>query len=150
MGWVDTGAERWRDPRGPTIRPPSRVRTRTLLVLVSAVVGFIIGVQARQSGAPGGRLAAESPEDLTRILGDLNAEADSLAQEISTLRVKLLRYRSSAERDELLLADARKTLADLQVLGGVVPATGPGVALMIDDPDGQVGWDGLQIGRAHV
>jgi uncharacterized protein YlxW (UPF0749 family) len=142
VDWDDTPL-RPRELRGPTMRPPSRLRTRIALVLVAAAVGFLVGVQARHSEDVSGRLAAESPEDLTRILADLNAEADRLARQVSVLRVKLVRYRTSAERDDLLLQDARKSLADLRVLAGTVPVQGPGVVIRISDPERRVTWDVL-------
>jgi uncharacterized protein YlxW (UPF0749 family) len=123
------------------MRPPSRLRTRIALVLVAVAVGFLVGVQARSSEQASSRLAAESPEDLTRILADLNAEADRLAHEVSDLQVRLVRYRTSAERDDLLLEDAQKTLADLRVLSGTVPVRGPGVVIRISDPDRRVSWE---------
>jgi uncharacterized protein YlxW (UPF0749 family) len=132
---------RTRELRGPTMRPPSRLQTRVALVLIAAAVGFLVGVQARSSEEASSRLAAESPEDLTRILADLNTEADRLAREVSDLQVKLVRYRTSAEQDELLLEDARKTLADLRVLSGTVPVRGTGVVVSIADPDGRVPWE---------
>jgi uncharacterized protein YlxW (UPF0749 family) len=89
------------------------------------------------------RLAAERPDDLTRILAALNDEADRLARQVSALRVKLLRYRGSTRSDELALRDARESLADLQVLSGSVPVEGPGLEIVIDDPDGRVGWEAL-------
>ena len=123
------------------MRPPSRLQTRIALVLVAVAVGFLVGVQARSSEQASSRLAAESPEDLTRILADLNAEADRLAHEVSDLQVRLVLYRTSAERDDLLLEDAQKTLADLRVLSGTVPVRGPGVVIRISDPDRRVSWE---------
>jgi uncharacterized protein YlxW (UPF0749 family) len=132
---------RTRELRGPTMRPPSRLQTRIALVLVAAAVGFLVGVQVRNSGETSSRLAAESPEDLTRILADLNGEADRLARQVSDLQVRLVRYRTSAEQDDLLLEDARKTLADLRVLSGTVPVRGSGVVVLIADPDRRVTWE---------
>lgn len=140
MDWLDAPLHP-RELRGPTMRPPSRLQTRIALVLVAAAVGFLVGVQARSSEEASSRLAAESPEDLTRIVADLNAEADRLAREVSDLQVKLVRYRTSAEQEELLLEDARKTLADLRVLSGTVPVRGTGVVVTIADPDGRVTWE---------
>jgi uncharacterized protein YlxW (UPF0749 family) len=123
------------------MRPPSRLQTRIALVLVAAAVGFLVGVQARSREEASSRLAAESPEDLTRILADLNEEADRLAREVSGLQVRLVRYRTSARQDDLLLEDARKTLADLLVLSGTVRVHGPGVVVLISDPGGRVTWE---------
>ncbi|MGH2739195.1 MAG: DUF881 domain-containing protein [Actinomycetota bacterium] len=110
---------------------------------MAIAVGFIVGIQAAAERDGSSRLAAESPEDLTRILADLNIEADALAQQVAALRVKLFRYRSSASREGLALQDARKALADLQVLTGVVPAIGPGVAIRISDARERVTWDAM-------
>jgi uncharacterized protein YlxW (UPF0749 family) len=140
MDWDDIPL-RTRELRGPTMRPPSRVQTRIALVLVAAAVGFLVGVQARNREEASSRLAAESPEDLTRILADLNAEADRLAREVSALQLRLVRYQTSAQQDDLLLEDARQTLADLRVLSGTVPVRGSGVVVLISDPDGRVTWE---------
>ncbi|MGH2675033.1 MAG: DUF881 domain-containing protein [Actinomycetota bacterium] len=144
LGGYPDREEHWLGGRRPSMRPPPRIQSRVAIALVALVVGFLVAVQAAGSGdRPLSRLAAERPEDLTRILADLNAEADELARELSTLRVKLARYQSSARSDDLALRDARKSLADLQVLSGLVPVEGPGVAVRIEDPQAQVGWEGL-------
>lgn len=127
--------------RGPTMRPPSRTQTRIALVAVALVVGFLVGVRAGQRDDPTSRLAAETPQDLTRILADLNAEADGLSRQVAELRVKLVRYRDLRQRDDVALEDARKALADLQVLSGTTPVRGEGLVLTIADPSGRVGWD---------
>jgi uncharacterized protein YlxW (UPF0749 family) len=125
------------------MRPPSRPQTKIAAGLLAAAVGFLAVIQARQVGDPAARLEAESPEDLARILADLNAEADSLARQVSTLRVKIERYRSTSERGMLTVRDARRTVADLQVLAGVVPVEGPGIELIISDPQGLAGWEAI-------
>ena len=133
----------WREARGPTMRPPSRLRTRTLLVMVAVLVGLLVGIQASDRGSSTGRLEAESVEDLTRILADLNAEADRLARDVAALRVQEARLGSEAGREDLLIEEARARLADLQVLAGAVPAAGPGLELRVTDPRGSVTWEQL-------
>lgn len=133
----DHGSER----RGPSMRPASRTRTRIALVVVAMAVGVLVGMQIAQRGDETGRLAAESPEDLTRILADLNAEADALGRQVTELRLRLVRYRDAAGREGLALQDARKALQDLQVLAGVTPVVGPGVVLSIQDPRSRVSWE---------
>lgn len=127
--------------RGPQMRPPSRTQTRIALVVVSVAVGLLVGVQVATREDQSSRLAAESPEDLTRILADLNAEADQLARQVTDLRLKLIRYEDSATADDQALADARKSLADLQVLAGTTQVRGPGLAVTIGDPRLRVGWE---------
>lgn len=136
--------ERWPGHRGPTMRPRGRVRTRVAMAAVALGVGLLVGVQAQEGGTDRiARLAAERPEDLTRILADLNQRADELARQVSSLRVRVLRYRRSASADELALQDARRTLHELQVLSGTVPVAGPGVEVVVSDPGGNVEWESL-------
>jgi uncharacterized protein YlxW (UPF0749 family) len=138
----DEREQHWYAGRRPSMRPPARIQSRAALVVVALVVGFLIAVQATRD--PGlSRLAAERPEDLTRVLADLGEEADELTRQVAALRVRLSRYRSSARTEELALRDARETLADLQVLSGTVPVEGPGVSLDIEDPGLRVEWSAM-------
>jgi uncharacterized protein YlxW (UPF0749 family) len=124
------------------MRPPAKIQSRLALGAIALVVGFLLAVQATRD--PGlSRLAAERPEDLTRILADLGEEADQLTRQVGELRVKLSRYRSSARTDDVAVRDARETLADLQVLAGVVPVEGPGIVISIDDPGVEIEWDAM-------
>jgi uncharacterized protein YlxW (UPF0749 family) len=143
MGF-DRTDEHWLGGRRPTMRPPPRIQSRIAIGLVAVATGFLVAVQAVGADRPAlSRLAAERPEDLTRILADLNDEADRLARQVSILRLKVLRYRGSARGEELALRDAEETLDDLQVLSGTVPVEGPGLDIVIDDSGGRVGWDSL-------
>lgn len=138
----DETEQHWYGGRRPSMRPPARIQSRAALAAIALLVGFLLAVQATRD--PGlSRLAAESPEDLTRILADLSEEADALTDQVAALRVRLSRYRSSARTDELAVRDARETLADLQVLSGVVPVEGPGLSITIEDPSGQVEWGAM-------
>lgn len=140
-GWLEPTA---RDVgRRPRMRPPSRAATKLAAAIIAVAVGFLVGMQAGERGDPTARLAAESPQDLTRILADLNTEADELAREVSTLRVRLLRLRSSARGEQLAIRAARRALADVQVLSGVVPVQGPGLIIRVGDPQGSVSWSQL-------
>jgi uncharacterized protein YlxW (UPF0749 family) len=137
--------DRWRRAlgRGPTLRPASRPATKVAAAILAGAIGFLAVIQARQQADPAARLESERPEDLTRILADLNAEADVLARQVSSLRVRIERYRSSSEKGRLALKDAKEALADLQVLAGLVPTTGPGVKLTVTDTQGRVTWEGM-------
>jgi uncharacterized protein YlxW (UPF0749 family) len=138
----DEREQHWYGGRRPSMRPPARIQSRAALAAVAVLVGFLFAVQATRD--PGlSRLAAERPEDLSRILADLGEEADALTRQVAELQVKLERYRTSARTDELAVRDARDTLADLQVLAGVVPVEGPGVVVTIEDPEGRIAWDGM-------
>lgn len=123
------------------MRPASRAQTRAALLVVSLAVGVLIGIQAAERRDGSARLAAESPEDLTRILADLNAEADALGRQVADLRLRVVRYRDAVGRDDLALQDARKALRDLQVLAGTTEVVGPGIVLTIQDPGTRMTWE---------
>lgn len=144
LGELPGRDEHWLGGRRPSMRPPPRIESRVAIAFVALAVGFLVAVQAAGSGdRPLSRLAAERPEDLTRILADLNDEADGLARELAELRVKLARYQGSARSDELAIRDARKALDDLRVLSGLVAVEGPGVVVRVEDEEGSVGWEAL-------
>jgi uncharacterized protein YlxW (UPF0749 family) len=119
---------------GATSRTP--VAARALVALTIGVVGFLVAAQLGTTRRGTETLAAESESDLTRIFSSLNEESVALRDEISQLRLELAALQSSAERDRLAHDAAQRQLTDLQILAGVVPARGPGVAVRIADPNG--------------
>lgn len=140
-------------PRRPRRRPagqtgdggtgaPSRASAaaKALVALSVGVVGFLVAAQLGTTRRGTENLAAESESDLTRIFSSLNEESAALRDEISQLRLELAALQSSAERDQLARDAAERQLSDLQILAGVVPARGPGVAVRIADPNGQFGF----------
>lgn len=130
------------------LRPrPGRLRNWVggpfLVVLVTALVGFLLVSQLRGTERFRQRLEDESEADLTRILASLTTEADSLQDEIASLRLQLLTLETSGERDETAAQTAEQQLRSLEVLSGTVPVAGPGVTVFVDDPRRAVGYDSL-------
>ena len=107
---------------------------RLASALAWAVAGFLLVTQVRATETPGERLEIEREEDLAQLLADLTAESDRLQQEITDLRLTLLAFEDSAEREELALVSLRRRLRGLQILAGTVAASGEGVRLTVDDP----------------
>lgn len=131
------------DPDATTSGSDSPAPGRTLILrlgagLASAMLGFLLVAQVQTEGL-GDRLATEREEDLARILSGLSAESDRLQDEITELRLTLIEFETSAERDELALRSLRRRLEDLQVLTGTVAAEGEGIRLTITDARGNVG-----------
>jgi uncharacterized protein YlxW (UPF0749 family) len=131
-----------------TVHPgSSRPRLRSLatgplfVLVVTGMVGFLLVSQLRGTQRFSQRLSAENEGDLARILASLTTEADSLRDEVSTLKLQLLDLQTSTRNDEAAAKAASDQLHALEVLAGTVPVAGPGVSLMVDDPDGNVGYD---------
>jgi uncharacterized protein YlxW (UPF0749 family) len=79
-------------------------------------------------------LANARPADLVRILDSLETENDRLQTEQRRLQTELETLRAGTTADAL--AKAQERLAALQVLAGTTPVRGPGIRIVIRDPDG--------------
>lgn len=73
------------------------------------------------------------PADLVRILASLESENERLDQEQRSLEGELDDLLAGTQGEALDAAQAR--LEGLQVLAGTTPVTGPGVRIVIRDPD---------------
>ena len=83
--------------------------------------------------ATASQLATARPNDLVRILDDLDARASLLRTQIADLQNTRSRLSGSGS-DAAALAEARKRTQDLGILAGTVGAQGPGIELTISDP----------------
>lgn len=131
-------------PIGVAAGGPRRVLAgRAIVVLVTALVGFLLASQLRGAEPAERRLETESEGDLARILADLSGEADALRDEIGTLRLQLAELERSSRDETAANRAASEQLTALQVLAATVPVTGPGVTVEVADPDGAVGYEHL-------
>src|SRR5438067_6717226 len=116
---------------------------RLLVVATAALVGFVVVSQFRGEHRFTRQLQAESETDLARILSSLDGQADSLRDEIATLRLQLQAVQTSSKRDDAAERAAQDQLSDLEVLAGTVPVHGPGVVVTVADPDRSLRYDSL-------
>jgi uncharacterized protein YlxW (UPF0749 family) len=114
-----------------------------VVILLTAVMGFLLIGQLRGTERFRRRLEAESEGDLTRILASLTTEADSLRDEVSALKLQLLRLETNSVRDQASVDAADEELRALEVLAGTVAVSGPGLVLTVEDTRGAVGYDTL-------
>jgi uncharacterized protein YlxW (UPF0749 family) len=119
----------------PDAAPPARGGrprggTGLVIALLVALLGFAISVQFKASNSDA-ELAAARPEDLVRILSDLDAQQDRLRREISDLEDTQRQLDSGAQGRDAALAEARKRADELGILAGTLPAEGPGLSIEI-------------------
>ena len=114
---------------------------RLLVLLVASLVGFLLVGQLRTSQRVSRSLAKESEGDLARILANLNTDTDNLRDQIGQLKLQLFSLQTSNQRDQAAARTAQQQLQALEILAGTVPASGPGVAVVIDDPQVSVRYD---------
>ena len=134
-------SRRWTGRRPTSV--PRVALGSVAVVVIGALAGYLLVAQLRGTQSFDQRLAGESQGDLVQILSELNTQAANLRDEIDTLKVDILGLQSSSQSDADALGQAEQRLADLEVLAGTVPVTGPGIVLSITDPRHQVGYDSL-------
>ncbi len=78
-----------------------------------------------------------------RILDELDSRQQRLQQEKAQLDQSLAQLQNSSNQAKEALEQTRLKAEQLGVLAGTVKATGPGIILTVDDPQGQVKADML-------
>ena len=113
----------------PAEPAPARSRISTagaVIGLLLVLLGFAFVIQLR-SNSTDEQLSTARPEDLVRILSDLDARKDRLSQEISQLRTTQQQLAAGSQGRAAALDAAAKRARDLGVLAGTLPAQGPGI-----------------------
>ena len=83
--------------------------------------------------------------ELIAMLDDLNARSRRLETEIASLEGTRQQLQTGADRQQVAQAEADKRRSELAILAGTAPATGPGIRVVIDDPQATVG-ESLMLG----
>jgi uncharacterized protein YlxW (UPF0749 family) len=91
---------------------------------------LVAGAQAYRAGDV---LENARPTDLVRILASLESENDRLTQEQRQLEAELSDLSSGTQAQAIKAAEAR--LQALQILAGTTAVRGPGIRVVIRDPD---------------
>src|SRR5262249_31701633 len=132
-------------------RPAGRLPRASV---AGAVIGLLLGVLRSafvvqlRSNAPDPGPATARPEDLVRILSDLDARQERLRQEISQLEDSQRQLASGAQGREAALRQARRQADELGVLAGTLPAQGPGLeGRVVPGGDGIPAGTGLDAGE---
>ena len=116
---------------------------QVVIAVALALLGFLLATQFRAQRGLTDRLAIERESDLGQILTELTARNDRLLEGIVDLRVRLAQTSGSEDQQRALAADARAQIEALEILLGVTPVTGRGVAVVVSDPKASIGPDVL-------
>ncbi|GAA1935649.1 DUF881 domain-containing protein [Streptomyces sodiiphilus] len=123
--------------------PPRVTRAQLTVALLLFVLGLGLAIQVRAAGEEGGALRGARPEDLVRILSDLDDRTKRLEEERARLEEQRTELENSSDQAEEARRQTQERRRQLGVLAGTVAAEGPGVTLRIDDPAGTVRADML-------
>ncbi len=97
-----------------------------MIGVLIGLLGFGLVVQLKSNSADP-TLSTARPEDLVRILSDLDAREQRLRQEIANLEETQRQLQSGAQGRQAALDEARKRADELGILAGTLPAEGPGI-----------------------
>ncbi|MDN5727431.1 MAG: DUF881 domain-containing protein [Propionibacteriales bacterium] len=126
---------------------PARKRILTLLVrpargqvaaaLALCLVGFGVVTQIRSQQSDDDYSTARR-EDLVQLLDGLNQETRRLESEVTDLQQTRENLASGADADKVARAEATRRADVLGILAGTKPAEGPGIKMVITDPNNKV------------
>lgn len=134
--------------------------------LIAAAVALILGfgsVAAWRAAHSDEALSNARPDQLLALLDSLNSRQQRLQAEQRELA--LTKQRLEAGSNAAAVAEAKSRLVTLEVLAGTRPAVGPGVTMVIQDPDRIIpasllldaiqelrdaGAEAIQVGRVRV
>jgi uncharacterized protein YlxW (UPF0749 family) len=118
------------------IRDALRLRSNRGQYVVGALflgLGFALAVQVQST--QDSALSNARTTDLVRILDDLGEQRERLGAEAARLELTLQGLRSGADRAGAARDEARDRLQTLRILAGTVPVEGPGIQLVVTDPE---------------
>ncbi|MGW6914571.1 DUF881 domain-containing protein [Kitasatospora sp. NPDC054939] len=146
----EPAAESAPDPRNAGRRrlqsalwPPRLSRGQLVVALLLFSLGLALAIQVRSTNDHHSQLRGARQEDLVRILDELDSRQQRLQQEKAELEQSLAKLENSSNQAKEAQEQTRKKVTELGVLAGTVKATGPGIVLTVDDPQGQVKADML-------
>ncbi len=113
-----------------------------LIGVLTLLLGFAIAVQLR-ANSNGDALSGLREDDLIGILDNQNARADGLRQQITDLQNNLADLRNTGDRSAAARRQATQQAEELGILLGTLPATGPGVRVVVTDPGGKLNGEDL-------
>ena len=117
-----------------------KTRNQLSIAAVALVLGLLVVIQLRsQAGNTG--LGALSAQDLTVLVGNLNARNEQLRVEIATTDRELADLQSARSRGESSVDQLRLDLARVRAWTGLDPVTGTGIRITIAGP---IAGDGVQ------
>jgi uncharacterized protein YlxW (UPF0749 family) len=110
-------------------------RSQLLVAVVAFLLGLLVVVQIRAQ-AGGDRLASLSAQDLTLLVGNLNADNDRLRTEIAGLERQLDTLEVGGNRGTASVAEIRADLERIRVWAGLDPVAGNGILITVRGPIG--------------
>src|SRR5690625_920636 len=107
-----------------------------LIVLICLAVGFGLVVQVRQTQESS--FESLRQDDLVRLLDELTRRNAELEEEAEELNAQLAELESGSSRASAAREAAERQATAQGILAGTLPVAGPGIELLVDDPDTRI------------
>lgn len=127
---TELGPKTWREI-GKDFLKPGRGQVILAAILLVVAMAMVMQFRTNTAAAPYENMRRT---DLVQLLDNLNQESSRLSEEISEQEEVKRQLESGAGTEEVARTEAKARLETLQILAGTVPATGPGIRLVINDP----------------
>lgn len=115
-------------------------RGQVTAAVLLAIVGFAAVVQVQSTGR-NDDYDGMREEDLAQLLNSLAGASQRAENEIEQLEQARSSLRSDTDFREAALEQARARATVLGILAGTLPAVGPGVVVIVEDPEQSIGID---------
>ncbi len=127
-------------PTPATTPSGGRRWNRTVSAMVTAglalALGFGLVVQIRSTGEA--EMTGATEEDLVRILDELDTREEQLRPQLAEREQAVEELSGTRNQSGSALAEAQRRAESIGILNGTLPARGPGLRLVVEDPDGAV------------
>lgn len=120
-------------------RPARRWNRTTSAIVTGALalaLGFGLVVQIRSTGDA--EITGATQEDLVRILDELDTREEQLRQQLGEREQAVEELSGSRNQSGSALAEAQRRAEAIGILNGTLPARGPGLRVVVQDPEGAV------------
>jgi uncharacterized protein YlxW (UPF0749 family) len=118
------------------IGAPRLTKANALVTVLALALGFALATQVQQTQAAG--LEALSQPDLLQVLDDVSQRSARLDAQLGELQRNRDALRSGVDTAAAALQQAQDQVDRLGILAGTVGATGPGISVVISDPQARV------------
>ncbi len=129
-----------RDRLLATLRTPTW--SQVIVGLLLAAVGFAAVVQVNNTQLDN-TYAGLREQDLIEILGGLTGTAERARREVDRLEETRDQLQSESTSRDAALRQAQERVKTLNIIAGLVPVTGPGIRIRIEEKDGQATLNSL-------
>lgn len=123
-----------RDRLLATLRRPSR--SQLIVGVLLAVLGFSAVVQVRNNEQDN-TYAGLREQDLVEVLNGLTGTAERARREVNRLEGTRDSLRSESTSRKAALQETQDRVRTLNIIAGLVPVTGPGIRIRIEEAEGR-------------